>query len=370
LIKLQTMILRFYPLSTRASCGALWLLGLLFTVSCAIPTGYLATGFVPQRDLRATQLVYRGVSDFSRSRFEQACEYFSEALELNPNSPTIQHNLTLSHFRLGAYDEAESSWHRLIRQHPENPDFYFELGNLYAARNDYAKALEQLDVSLQKRLKLDREREGKTEDEKAKETLFIKANPVEKPPILAAMMEVAWRGGEWDRARCYAQQSALEELAVNKGAAYSAVVRAAQVLSNMGDIEIAENLIRKNVPEVVQLRSASVAHALALIAFEKENYKEFIKGELNALQAFDLEEDLRIEIEYLNSLLLKPFDTLPPSTSRIVTSFWPPSLQVLTLGVNWDEAEEDKVRAIGKRLNRTLKEKGAIEDKIKWWRFW
>jgi tetratricopeptide (TPR) repeat protein len=343
--------------------GFLLLCGCL--CSCAVPTGYLPSGFVPERELKVTQYVNRGVYDFSRSRYELAEESFLMAKSLNPASPTITHNLALTYFRLGAFPEAEAAWNELLARRPEDPNLYFELANYYAGRKQYSAALLNLQKSLQKRRDLDKVTGGTSTDELNKEKLFIKTMPITLPPIVAALSEVAWRAGFRDDAICYAARASMQEGAA-PNASLVPIITSARVLTNLGITDLALETIRVRIPEVMQSRSAAVAHALALIHFARGDYENFIKGEVSALEAFDLNEDVKTEITLIRKVLAEPYDVTLSAADVDATAFWPVELKELTISSNWDEQGTEAMKNVGRRFENEIISAG-LEEEDAWW---
>jgi tetratricopeptide (TPR) repeat protein len=330
-----------------------------------VPTGYLPSGFVPERELKVTQYVNRGVYDFSRSRYELAEESFLMAKSLNPASPTITHNLALTYFRLGAFPEAEAAWNELLARRPEDPNLYFELANYYAGRKQYSAALLNLQKSLQKRRDLDKVTGGTSTDELNKEKLFIKTMPITLPPIVAALSEVAWRAGFRDDAICYAARASMQEGAA-PNASLVPIITSARVLTNLGITDLALETIRVRIPEVMQSRSAAVAHALALIHFARGDYENFIKGEVSALEAFDLNEDVKTEITLIRKVLAEPYDVTLSAADVDATAFWPVELKELTISSNWDEQGTEAMKNVGRRFENEIISAG-LEEEDAWW---
>jgi tetratricopeptide (TPR) repeat protein len=336
--------------------------------SCAVPTGYVPTGFVPDRDLKVTQYVNMGVYDFSRSRYDLAEESFLMAKSLKPGSPTITHNLALTYFRLGAFPEAEQAWSELIARRPNDPNLYFELGNYYAGRKQYPEALLNFQKSLQKKQTLDKVSIGKSTEELSKESLFIKTAPVTLPPIVAALTEVAWRVGLREEAICHAARASLQEGAI-PNASLVPVITSVRVLTNLGASDLALETVRVRIPDVMQSRSAAVAHALALIYFSRGDEENFIKSEISALEAFDLNEEVKAEIKLIRKLLAEPYDVTLSATDLELSAFWPVELRELTIGSNWDEEGAAARKKLSQRLENEITKAGLGDEESRWFDF-
>jgi len=343
--------------------GYLFICG--FLVACAVPTGYVPTGFVPDSELKVTQYVNKGVYDFSRSRYDLAEESFLRARNLKPGSPTITHNLALTYFRLGAFPEAEAAWNELITLRPDDPNLYFELGNFFVGRKQYSEALLNFRKALQKREALDKGSVGKSTDELSKESLSIKTTPVTVPPIIAALFEVSWRAGFRDEAICYAARASLQQGAL-PNASLLPVITSVRVLTNLGVTDLALETVQEKIPEVMRSRSADVSHALALIHFARNDQENFIRSEISALEAFDLNENVKAEITLIRKLLKAPYDATLGDSDEETTAFWPAELRELTIGSNWDEESADAMKKLSERFEQELISAGVEEEEIMW----
>jgi tetratricopeptide (TPR) repeat protein len=320
---------------------------------------------VPDSELKVTQYVNKGVYDFSRSRYDLAEESFLMAHSLRPASPTITHNLALTYFRLGAFPEAEAAWKELIAQEPEDPNLYFELGNYLVGRKQYSEALLNFEKALKKREALDKGAVGKSADERLKEKLFIKTAPVTVAPIIAALSEVSWRAGFRNEAICYAARASLQEGAL-PDASLAPVITSVRVLTNLGITDLALEIVREKIPEVMQSRSAAISHALALIYFARDDHENFVRSEISAMEAFDFNEDIGAEITLIRKVLKAPYDVQLVSSDQDTTAFWPPELKELTIGSNWGEDTAEAMKKLSKRLEDELVSAGLDEEDSSW----
>jgi tetratricopeptide (TPR) repeat protein len=290
------------------------------------------------------------------------------AKSLKPGSPTITHNLALTYFRLGAFPEAEQAWSELIARRPNDPNLYFELGNYYAGRKQYPEALLNFQKSLQKKQTLDKVSIGKSTEELSKESLFIKTAPVTLPPIVAALTEVAWRVGLREEAICHAARASLQEGAI-PNASLVPVITSVRVLTNLGASDLALETVRVRIPDVMQSRSAAVAHALALIYFSRGDEENFIKSEISALEAFDLNEEVKAEIKLIRKLLAEPYDVTLSATDLELSAFWPVELRELTIGSNWDEEGAAARKKLSQRLENEITKAGLGDEESRWFDF-
>ena len=69
---------------------------------------------------------------------------FEKAGELNPDNITIMNNLGVLYRETGQLDKAEGLFKLAIELYPENPFPYYNISEHYIAKDEYARALENL----------------------------------------------------------------------------------------------------------------------------------------------------------------------------------------------------------------------------------
>jgi tetratricopeptide (TPR) repeat protein len=330
---------------------------------CAVPPGYQPSGFIPPSDLSVTRLVNKGISEFNRNRYELAEESFVRASALKIASTTLVHNLTLNYFRLGAYPEAEAGWQKLLKRTPDDPNLHFEYGNYLVARGRYEQAIDSFNLALKSQRLLDEARLQKSAESLAKERLFVKTTEVGILPIVSAIMEVAFRAGYRQQAVCYAVKAALNSILDTKNG-LNYIVAASRIATSMGHEDLALSLLQSYIPDVMQTRSGAVAYTIALISFSNGATDKFIEGIKNALESFDLTDEMREEIMLLRKVLKNPFDIEITGADKRRVIYWPIRLKEAFVASNWEEQEVSYLKGISYRLEESLSNAGLGDDEL------
>lgn len=343
----------------------------LFTLSgCAVPVGYVASGFVPEDELKVVRYMNKGVSEFSRSRFVEAEALFTEALVLAPGNRSIGHNLALTHSRMGAYSEAEKSLRNLLStttDEVERVNLYFELGNLFAAQLQFEKSLAFLEMALERHDSVTSGSEVVSTPEQGtqgqppvKEIPTVEKKLVDRLVILEALLEAAIRSGEFLKARCLADDTISHKLG-QVPVDYKSLLRTIKALNSMGFSDEARSHILHSMPRVLIERNAAIAHTLALTYLESGNFEDFIKWESSASVAFDSDETTKAEIDYLSALLVGSAggqDDSGESTEKTLgqeLKSWPPGIRLMQIDVD-QYGDESAMIEIYQEVGKTLEE--------------
>ena len=113
------------------------ILGLLCLILLNFPGSALAV------DNEAQNLYERGRFEFSDEEYQAALGFFDQALVRDPGNIQYQIARGQALFKLKRYDEAEAQFNQVIASGPEGAGAgNVELGALYAAKKDYARAAE------------------------------------------------------------------------------------------------------------------------------------------------------------------------------------------------------------------------------------
>jgi tetratricopeptide (TPR) repeat protein len=334
-------------------------------LGCATPAGYQPTGFVPNDELRIVRLVNQGVAEFSRSRFEEAEFSFQEALALKPEDKILKHNLAITHFRLGAYDQAELALRELLLVSPEPTErlaLYFELGSLFAAQFEFERSLAFLELALssykqQQELLLVQKNEPPTEESLEDMLVEVVDNGggrnLPLVVLLEALVEVAWKGGDYSKARCYAQQ-AMQARNLLPNVDYATFIGDVRTLIGVGYSQHGQFILQRIVPKVLVERNPVLAHSLALTFLEQDKTLEFVEWEKKASQAFEINELILRELEHLGMVMQRPGEVELPSVLEQQILLWPARARELqfTKSSELSESELTFWSNLGEQLER------------------
>lgn len=107
----------------------------------ALPLGETLDTHV-DRNLLAARLYSLGRSAYERNELSQALNHFSQAARLMPRLARYRHRLALSLAALGRHGEAASVLEDVVRQQDDDPEVYYDLGQVYEKLGEAEKALE------------------------------------------------------------------------------------------------------------------------------------------------------------------------------------------------------------------------------------
>jgi Flp pilus assembly protein TadD len=86
-----------------------------------------------------------GLSHYLKGEYEKAFTAFSEALQMEPNSPRIYNNLALVLCQMGRYPEALQAF----KSGGDEASAYHNLGRVYARKGKYPEALAAFEKALE-----------------------------------------------------------------------------------------------------------------------------------------------------------------------------------------------------------------------------
>ncbi len=89
----------------------------------------------------------KGVELRKLGKFEDSLKVLKEAIDMNPGKPGIWYSLSVSHLKMGNYQEALDCLDKSIKVSP-TPRAWHLMGVIYGFRQDYKKSLECFDESL------------------------------------------------------------------------------------------------------------------------------------------------------------------------------------------------------------------------------
>ncbi|MBL7999217.1 MAG: tetratricopeptide repeat protein [Candidatus Kapabacteria bacterium] len=96
---------------------------------------------VAQQFTEAQRLAMEGIQAFDTKEFQKAITLFRKALRLDPQNADYQYEIALAYSLLDKPDSAIAILQTLV-EHPKASEAYYRLyGNLYAEKNDTAKAM-------------------------------------------------------------------------------------------------------------------------------------------------------------------------------------------------------------------------------------
>lgn len=118
---------------------------------------HLATLEIPKKELQsaakygrdAELLNYIGLSKYYQNKNEEAIEYYSEAIKLDPNKVVVYENRALAHERLQDYPEAIKDY-KLALSFGEDPFLYNAIGRLEYWQNNLNEAIEHYTKAIEK----------------------------------------------------------------------------------------------------------------------------------------------------------------------------------------------------------------------------
>ena len=93
-------------------------------------------------------LVNLGGSYMELGRYQEAITTFKKVIQLNPNSADGYYNLGIGFARIGNYGESRKHYRMAINEDPYLLDAYTNLGGLLLGKGDYEEALEVLNSAI------------------------------------------------------------------------------------------------------------------------------------------------------------------------------------------------------------------------------
>lgn len=91
-----------------------------------------------------------GVEAYNQDQYEVALENFLKASKTAPDEPNVWGNLARTQAKLRDFDGAIASYEKAITLNPEDTAFYQNVGSIYAAKGDAAKAKEYYEKAAEK----------------------------------------------------------------------------------------------------------------------------------------------------------------------------------------------------------------------------
>ena len=76
-------------------------------------------------------LIDKGNACFSKSQYQEAAQFYTEAIKVNPSFVSSYHNLGLAYFMLGRYSESADNFKSILSIQPLNGYPYLYLGWIY-----------------------------------------------------------------------------------------------------------------------------------------------------------------------------------------------------------------------------------------------
>ena len=93
----------------------------------------------------AEQMNFLGLVETYLENYKEAVSYFNNAIKQNRSNPEYYYNLANVYFKQGELALAKRNYNLAISICPENQNYHFALANLYYSEKHYKKALEELE---------------------------------------------------------------------------------------------------------------------------------------------------------------------------------------------------------------------------------
>ncbi|HDI72543.1 MAG TPA: tetratricopeptide repeat protein, partial [Candidatus Altiarchaeales archaeon] len=81
--------------------------------------------------LRVVKYERLGLREYEKGNYKQAIEYYSKAIEYNPNDASLYNNRGLAYYNLQQYDKAIADYTKAIEIKPDFADAYYNRGLAY-----------------------------------------------------------------------------------------------------------------------------------------------------------------------------------------------------------------------------------------------
>ncbi len=94
------------------------------------------------RNMLAARLYSLGRSAYERNELSQALNHFSQAARLMPRQARYRHRLALTLAALGRFGDAARELEDVVRQEDDEPEAFYDLGQVYEKLGESEKALE------------------------------------------------------------------------------------------------------------------------------------------------------------------------------------------------------------------------------------
>ena len=107
-----------------------------------------ATSTAEQKLAQAKASFEEGITYTKAGLYQQAAQFYQQALILEPSLPEAHHELGYAFYRMEKYDESIAHSEQAIKLRPKNPDTYHNLALAQMALNRWDKALQSLEESI------------------------------------------------------------------------------------------------------------------------------------------------------------------------------------------------------------------------------
>ena len=101
-------------------------------------------GFIRHQNIHQSAYVefYKGISSSNKGNHQQAIEYFSKAISLNPQMASAYNNRGVSYAFNGDYANAIQDCEAALKLHPEHPGVYSNLSAVYFYQKNYMQGIQ------------------------------------------------------------------------------------------------------------------------------------------------------------------------------------------------------------------------------------
>ncbi|RUM89909.1 MAG: hypothetical protein DSZ24_00010 [Thermodesulfatator sp.] len=100
------------------------------------------------------ELFEEGAFLLFKQQFEEAIQYFSRALEADPQMTKAYQARAAAYLKLERLDEAEADLQQALQFEPKNPRLYFRLGQVFYRKSQLTKKEEERKALLEKALEI------------------------------------------------------------------------------------------------------------------------------------------------------------------------------------------------------------------------
>lgn len=93
-------------------------------------------------------LNYLGFNEMSNGDYNDALDYFDQALNLNNSDPVILNNIGFTYYLIGNYNESVNYFERAIKYDPSDVIYYYNIAGVFRRMGDYKREQEYLNKAL------------------------------------------------------------------------------------------------------------------------------------------------------------------------------------------------------------------------------
>ncbi len=122
---------------------------LMFGYSAACLCGFLEPWGTPVFGESVEDWMNKGKEAYQAAKYEEAVNYYSKAIEMDPKLDKALFNRGSSYYKLENWEDARSDFVKFTKTHPVAHEVFFYIGMTYLRQKDYTNALPQFDKAIE-----------------------------------------------------------------------------------------------------------------------------------------------------------------------------------------------------------------------------